>query len=372
MTFRKTWIVAIIVIVAGVVGYSYISKMKKAPKKKVNKTLVIAPYMEVTNGIAPLIIEGSGQVKAKDRIDIFSEVNGVLQKTNKDFRIGVSFKKGELMIKINDSEFRASLYARHSDFQNLITSLLPDIKLEFPDEFDKWYDYLTTMEIDKPLKPLPEVKSKKEKFFITGRNIYSSYYGIRNLEARLDKYNIRAPFTGIVTESNVNPGTLIRIGQKIGVFSNTDVFELELSVKAVDANLISVGDMTEIISPEGGAVCKGRVARINAAIDLNTQTVSVFIETSDKGLREGMFVKARISAGSMNNVFEMPRNILVENSYVYVIKSDSTLKLQEIDVVRFLDKSVVTKGFTDGTKIVSRNIPGIFPGMKIIPQSSKK
>jgi RND family efflux transporter MFP subunit len=228
------------------------------------------------------------------------------------------------------------------------------------------------MEVDQSLKPLPEIKSKKEKFFITGRKIYSSFYSIRNLEARLDKYNIRAPFTGIVTESNVNPGTLIRVGQKIGVFSNTDVFELEISIKAGDAGLITAGDKADIISPEDGTLWKGRVARINAAIDLNTQTVSVFIESSEQGLREGMFVKTRISGGMLDNVFEIPRNILVENRYVYIVNPDSTLKRHEIDAVRFLDKSVITKGFTDGTRIVSRNIPGIFPGMKIIPQLSSK
>jgi RND family efflux transporter MFP subunit len=276
------------------------------------------------------------------------------------------------MIKVDDSEFRAGLYAQRSDFQNLITSVLPDIKLEFPGEFQKWYDYLTAMEVDQPLKQLPEIKSKKEKFFITGRKIYSSFYSIRNLEARLDKYNIRAPFPGIVTESNVNPGTLIRVGQKIGVFSNTDVFELEISIKANDVNLISIGDKADIISPEDGTICNGKVSRINAAIDLNTQTVSVFVESRDSRLREGMFAKARISGGSMDNVYEIPRNILVENRYVYVITPDSSLERREIDAVRFLDKSVIIKGFADGTRIVSRNIPGIFPGMKIVPQSSNK
>ncbi len=372
MTVRKTWIVAVIVLVAGVIGFNYISKMKKAPKKRVNKSRVIAPYMVVKNSTVPLTIHGSGQVKSKDRIDIYSEVNGVLQKHNKDFRTGVFFKKGELMIQVDDSEFRASLYAQRSDFENLITALLPDIKLEFPDQFDKWYNYLTSLDVDKNLKPLPKVNSQKEKFFITGRKVYSSFYTIRNLETRLDKYNIRAPFDGVVTESNVNPGTLIRVGQKIGVFSNTNMFELELSVKALDANLISRGDKAQIISSEDGTIWQGRVARINAAIDINTQTVSVFIESSGKGLREGMFVKAVIASGTISNVFEIPRNILVENQWVYTINDDSTLSRKEINVVRFLNKSVIVKGFEDGTKIVSRNIPGIFPGMKVTPQPSSK
>ena len=335
MTVRKTWIISLVLLVAGVIGFIYISKMKKAPKRRVNQTKVIAPYLVVKNSSMPLIITSSGQVKAKDRIDIFSEVNGVLLPSKKDFRAGVAFNKGELMIRVDDSEFKASLLAKRSEFENQITALLPDLKLEFPDEFSKWYNYLTSMDIDKNLKPLPKANSKKEKFFITGRKIYSTFYSIRNLEARLEKYNIRAPFTGVVTESNVNPGTLIRVGQKIGVFSNTDLFEISLPVSAADVNLVAVGDNAEIISPDGSTVLQGKVTRINAAIDVNTQTVNVFVESSEKGLREGMFVNARITGGTVNNVFKIPRSILIENRSIYTIQPDSTLKLITINPVRF-------------------------------------
>ena len=371
MTLRKTWVLAILLLIIGVIGFRVLSNMKKAPKKKIKNITVIAPYVIVENGSIPLVLEGSGQVKAKYRIDIFSEVNGVLQNTRKDFRTGVHFKKGELMIKIDDTEFRASIYSKRSDFQNLITALLPDIKLEFPSEFDKWYNYLLLLDINKPLKKLPEVKSQKEKFFITGRKVYSNYFAIRNLETRLEKYNIRAPYSGVVTESHVNPGTLIRAGQKIGVYSNTDVFEVEISLKASDANIISIGDQATIISTEDGTVMPGRVARINSAIDVSTQTVSVFIESTDKRLREGMFVKAQIESGIINDAFAIPRDILTENQYVYVIKADSSLERKKIQAVRFLKKNVIIKGFPDGTKIVSRTIPGIFPGMKVKPVGQK-
>jgi multidrug efflux pump subunit AcrA (membrane-fusion protein) len=368
MTARKTWITGLIILIVGIIGYVQISKMKKAPQKKENRSQVIAPYFVVKNGTESLIIEGTGQVKSKDRIDIFSEVNGILQKTKKDFRPGVQFKKGEMMIKIDDSEYKASLYSKRSDFENLITSLLPDIKLEFPDEFNKWYNYLISLNIDSPLKPLPNVKSQKEKFFITGKKVYSTFYTIRNMETRFDKYNIRAPFNGVITESNVNPGTLIRSGQKIGIFSNTDVFEIKISVKAVDANLINTGDIAKIFSTDDNKYHSGKVARINPAIDLNTQTVSIFIESDDKSLREGMFVEAKINAGEISNVFELPRSILTENQWIYIINDDSTLKRERINAVRYLTNSVIVDNLPDNTKVLSRNIPGIFPDLKVIPK----
>ncbi len=367
MTVRKTWIIAILILILGGFAYVYISGLKKSPKRKAKSQTVVAPYLLVKNADLPLIVEGSGQLIAKNRIEIFAEVNGVLQKTQKDFRAGTHFRKGELMISIDATEHRANLYAQRSEFQNLITSLLPDMKMEFPEETEKWENYLNSITVEKNLPPIPETNSKKEKFFVTGRKVYSTFYGIKNLEARLDKYLIRAPFTGIVTQSNINPGGLVRTGQKIGVFSNTDLFELELSVKASDASFIKVKDKAIIISADGNQQWTGIVSRINAAIDINTQTVSIFIETKGDGLREGMFPKARIESGVHENVYEIPRNLLTENEYIFSIANDSTLVRTQIYPVRFLEKSVIVKGLPNLTKILGRNIPGAFSGMKVIP-----
>ena len=369
MTVRKTWIIAIIILILGGIAYVYISGMKKSPKRKIESRTVLAPYLVVKNTDLPLIVEGSGQLIAKNRIEIFSEVNGVLQKTQKDFRAGTQFRKGELMISVDATEHKANLFAQRSEFQNLITSLLPDIKMEFPGEIEKWENYLNSITIEKNLPPIPETNSKKEKFFVTGRKVYSTFYGIKNLEARLEKYLIRAPFTGIVTQSNINPGGLVRTGQKIGVFSNTDLFEMEMSVKSSDASLIKVKDFATIISADNKQQWTGIVSRVNAAIDLNTQTVSVFIETKGDGLREGMFPTAHIESGIHKNVYEIARNLLTENEFIFTIATDSTIVRTRIHPVRFLEKSVIVKDLPDQTKILEKNIPGIFSGMKVVPVS---
>lgn len=372
MTVRKTWIIAILLLIFAGFGFVYLSGLKKSPKRKGDAKTIIVPYIEVKNQDLPLIVEGSGQLVAKSRIEIYAEVNGVLQKLNKDFRAGTSFHKGELMIVVDATEHIANLYAQRSEFQNLVTSLLPDIKLEFPDEIEKWDDYLNSLTVEKSLPAIPETSSKKEKFFVTGRKVYSTYYNIKNLEARLEKYFIRAPFNGIVTQSNINPGGLIRSGQKIGVFSNTNLFELELAVKANDAAFVKINDKATVFSDGNEQQWTGFVSRINAAIDINTQTVDIFIETKGDGLREGMFPNARIESGIHENAYEIPRNLLIENEFIYTVSDDSTLAKTKINPIRFLEKSVIVKGLPDKTKMLEKNIPGVFPGMKVVPSFSNQ
>ena len=372
MKARKTWIVAIAILIAGIFGYSYISGLKKPPKRKAVQKTTLALTTEVKNTNLPLIVEGSGQIRAKNRIDIFAEVNGVLQPTPKDFRTGQVYAEGDLLISIDNKEFKANLMAQRSEFQSLVTSILPDIKLEFPEEQKKWDNYLNSIVVNKPVPQLPATNTQKEKFFVTGRKVFTTYYNIKNLEARLDKYTLRAPYKGIVTASNINPGGLVRSGQKLGSFSNTNVYELELSVSASEASLVKVGDKAEIYSHEDNSIWEGIVSRINSAININTQTVSIFIETSSEGIKEGMFPNARIYSGTISDVYSLPRNLVFENSWIYYVDNDSTLQKVDIHPVRFLEKTVIVKDLPNGLRILDKNIPGSFIGLRVEPVLSIK
>jgi multidrug efflux pump subunit AcrA (membrane-fusion protein) len=367
MNARKSWILAFLLSVVGIVAFVYISKMKQPPKQAVKKGTVIAPFFTITNGSSPLIISGSGQVRAKNRIDLFSEVNGVLLPQQKDFRAGMGFDKGQVLVSIDATEQKANLFAQRSEYQNLITALMPDIKLEFPNEVPKWEHYLNNIQINKTIPEIPTVSSDKEKYFITGRKVYSTYYNIQNLEARLDKYTLIAPFSGVVTESLINPGGLVRAGQKLGSFSNLGLFEIEVSIPAEDAQYIKVDNQAALVLNGQAGLWQGKVARINPAINLNTQTVSVFIESNSAGLREGMFPTANISCGDIEGVVEIPRNLLINNEWIYYIDRDSTLQRKEVKPIRFQDKTVITNRLENGTKVLAKNIPGSFIGMKVIP-----
>ena len=370
MTVRKSWVIAVVVLVATFFAFKLISEGKSGVSKSTKKADKVAMYKIVKNTKQPLVIEASGQLKSKHTYDMYSEVTGVLKVGGKEFRTGTRFRKGELMIRIDDSEVKAQLFSQRSDFQNLVTSIIPDIKIEFPNEFSKWETYLNEFEIENNIKSIPELSSTKEKYFISGKKIFTQYYAIKNLEARYNKYNLRAPFNGVVTQTSLKPGGLVRSGQKMGVFSNMDTFELEVSVKASEAKYINTGDEVEIFSSDYIHTWKGKVVRINGAIDLNSQTVSVFIETKGKDLKDGMYLSVELKSKPIDNAILISRSILHNNSFVYLVK-DSALVETKINPVKYNEKTVVVDNILDGAKLVSRNISGSFPGMRVTPKEVK-
>ena len=351
-----------------VIGAFYVVKVMIAsnqrPQRKVKKIVKTVFTDVVENKDIPIIINANGNLVAKNKIDLYSEVQGILKPLSKDFKAGTTYKKGEVILRINSEEHYANLQAQKSNLFNSITSIMPDIRLDYPEEYEKWQKYLQSFDFKKTTPTLPETNSEKEKFFISGRNIYTTYYNVRNMEVRLSKYTIRAPYTGILTETFVNPGSLVRQGQKLGEFIDPRVYEMEIAISATYRDLLQKGKKVDLHNLEKTKSWTGKVVRVNGKIDQTSQTIKVYIQINSGDLKEGMYLEADLLVKSEKDAYEISRKVLVNNNSVYIV-NDTILKLVPVTPIYFKDQSVIIKGLPDGSKILSKNVPGAYDGMLI-------
>lgn len=341
----------------------YIINKNQAPKPTFKKNISEVFVEPVLNKEIPIVLSANGNLMSKNKIEIFSEVQGVLQSSNKLFKPGTTYFKNEVLLSINSDEFYASLQSQKSNLFNLITAVLPDIRLDFPSDFKKWQDYLNSYNINKTVPKLPEFNSEKEKYFISGRGILTAYYNVKNLEVRLSKHQIKAPFTGVLTEALVTPGTLIRSGQKLGEFIDTSVYEMEVSISAQYADMLKVGNTVSLLNMDKSKEYTGKVVRVNGKIDQVSQTINAYIELVHPDLREGMFLEANLIAKSEQNAIEISRKLLINNEAVFTLENDSILTLKKVLPVYFGAETTVIKGLKDGELLVSKPVPGAFDGM---------
>ena len=218
--------------------------------------------------------------------------------------------------------------------------------------------------MNKSLPTLPEMTTEKEKLFIAGRNINSTWYNVKNIEERLLKFAIYAPFDGILTESNVDKGALVRAGQKLGEFISPNVLELEVAVNSTYADFLKVGNTVQLTTVDGSKTYSGKVSRINSLIDPATQTIQAFIRVSGKGLREGMYLEAELEARQIEDAFEISRKLLVSNNELYKLEGD-VIKLTKITPVHFTENTVIVKGLENGDQVLSKSLPGAYDGMNV-------
>jgi multidrug efflux pump subunit AcrA (membrane-fusion protein) len=362
-----TKLIAILLVAGAFFGAKAIIGNKKKNKPKVTVNAPTAFVVNAKNESIPVNVKETGRLSAKYKVDLYAEVQGIMQASNKEFKAGTSFNKGENLVQIKSDDFYANLQAQKSVFQNLIARILPDIKLDYPTVYSKWDEYLKGFDIKKTIPPLPEPSSEKEKLFLTGKDIYTTYYKTKNLEITYQKYTLSAPFNGILTEALVTPGSLVRNGQKLGEYINPSEYELELAVSKALINTITIGKKVTITNPENIAQkWEGTVSRINGKVNATTQTVQIFVTVKGDHLKEGMYMQATIAGQEKLNAIEISRNLLIDDNKIYTVSSDSLLQLKTVSIIHKSEKTAIVQGVTDGEIILYKPIPGAYSGMKVV------
>lgn len=355
----------IVLIAIGFFIASSLTGRERPQRQQAEKVSQSVMVETVQNTNIPTRVLESGILTAKNRIELFSEVQGVMEPTRQEFKPGTSYRRGELMIKIRDDDYSANLRSQKSNLHNLITSALPDLRLDFPEAYVKWDQYIRDFDINKPTPTLPEPTTEQEEFYITGKNIYTTYYATKNMELVYNKYNLHAPFTGILTEALVNPGSLVRPGQKLGDFIDPSVYELELAIGKSFYPYISVGQKVMVHEGETSTrEWEGKIIRINGRVDQATQTVKAFIVLEGEDLKEGMFLEAEIHGKEETSAVEVNRNLLIDNSELFVVK-DGILESRIIEPVYFSESRAIVRGLNDGDQLVVKPVVGGYHGMEV-------
>lgn len=369
----------IISAVAGVIvlglaffGASRIAGMKTAPPKKavavVYKDVAVEP---VTNTAVPTTLHVQGQLVAYNKIGIFSEVGGTLVETGRPFKRGTYFPKGSTLARIDAEEARLNLLSQRSNLMNVITAIMPDLKIDYPEEFARWESYLMSFDPEQSTPALPKTSSDRAKLFIASRNLASQYYSIKSAEERLSKYVITAPFGGVLTQANINPGAVVRVGQQLGELMNTATYELEATVATTDLKYIDAGDRVRLSSDDVSGDWTGTVSRIDSQVDPGTQTVSVFIRVNGKNLREGMYLRGEVATDPIDNAVAIPRQMLIDQGGVYVVR-DTVLEIQPVELIKVDGETAIVRGIPDGTPLVQGTVGGAYEGMRVNVQRPGK
>jgi multidrug efflux pump subunit AcrA (membrane-fusion protein) len=366
---RKNIISAIITVMILALGFAILKTMSAQKKSTVSDVVVKKDRrtVKVSNfspGVQVNEIDIDGRVRAHERVNLTAKVQGVMQESGKSIKEGKFFKKGDLLFSIDNREAGFTLKAQKSALMTAITQMMPDLKFDHPQSFEGWLEYLNQFNVDQPISPLPSPKTDQEKYYVTGKNIYSQYYNIKSQETRLSEYNIYAPFSGVITAINVFPGTLISPGQVLASMINTEQFEISTPIPLSDLKYVNVGQSVELSSSDLSKKWNGKVNRIGTQIDATTQNIPIYISVFGQGLKDGMYLKGKLVGQQLKEVTKLPKDIFLSTEEVFVVV-DSTLMAKAITPIKRLSDYVLVQGLSPEDMVVTGSLAGLFEGQKV-------
>lgn len=362
---------AIAIVIAGYGGCSLLAGMKKAPERKnAEKTIRLVKTKTISNDTLVKKSPLNGKLIVQNKLEIYPEVTGTLVGGSHPFKVGQAFNAGEVLLQIDGSEAMMNLNAQRSAFINAVAQILPDVKLDYEDAFPVWLTFFNSLRAESTLPTLPEPQQEKLKQFLAARNIYQLYFNIKSLEERQSKFIITAPYNGVVSEGNLNVGTVLRAAQKAGTYIQNDAYELEAALPAADAMKVQVGQTVQLHFKGDKTLYTGKIVRVAANVDPMSQRVSVYASVEGKNLREGLYMEGSIALSEVSDAVKIDRSLLFDENKVFVV-ADSILQEKSVMVLDLQGEYALVKGLSNGDQLLDQFIEGAYVGMPVRIENKK-
>ncbi len=346
---------------------AYAVKNKPAPKKSMKQEdALYVKAKKVMNEQVVSSVTHQGRISSYETVSLAAEVNGRIMEGHVPFKEGENFNKGDLLIRIYNEDIKAALAAGKSSFLQKLSSVLPDLQVDFPEEYDKWKQFFTSIDVHKELPQLPEIHSEKEQVFMASAGILSEYYSLEKQEINLNKYNIYAPFDGSFQQVKRQVGAVAGMGADLASIVRTDRLEVVVPVPPKDAKWIEPGNKVTLTGSDDHKTT-GTVTRIADFLDENTQSVKIYVKYLPQGkqsFRIGEFVDATFYIQKQAVGMAIPREALVSEKKVYIVKNHH-LQLKKISVERELNDAVVISGLDNGTLVVTESLVDVQEGDEV-------
>ena len=185
---------------------------------------------------------------------------------------------------------------------------------------------------------------------------------------------IMSPVNGVVERRNVENGERVARGAELFTLVRTDILELTAAVPARRASALARGQ--EVRFTADGRNIVGRVARVSPTIDLQSQSVTVFVQVpnGNGALKGNTFATGQIIERSLTGQLVIPQAAIRQTAatagavlFVWKVAGGTLaradVKLGIVDEVRGVVQ--VLAGLAVGDEIVVGNVGLLGAGMKV-------
>lgn len=343
----------------------FLIAQKEAPP--VRRSIEARRYVKVEpvtyRQIASQVSE-KGRLASITEIDIVAEASGRIEPGQVALKEGSKFSKGDVLFQVYPDEAILSLKARKSLYQNTLAGIIPDLVIDFPEAEEDFTTFFSSIEVDKALPPMPEIKSDKLKIFLASRNVISEYYSIQRDELQLKRRTVRAPFKGTYKEVYMEPGAYTNTGGRVARAIQTDQLEMEVALVREEAAWVKLGDPVQVVSETRSLTWEGQVIRKSQFVDENTQSQTLFIRITpnkDQSLLAGEYLRAVFPVRPIEGVMEIPRNSVFNSNEVFVVRQGRLAK-ETIEVIKENERTLIFKGIPEGDTIVVQQLINVSEG----------
>ncbi|TKJ75911.1 efflux RND transporter periplasmic adaptor subunit [Pseudomonas koreensis] len=173
-----------------------------------------------------------------------------------------------------------------------------------------------------------------------------------------NRYELRAPFDGVVVEKHLTPGEVVDEATAAFTLSDLSRVWVTFGVSPKDLNKVQVGKAVTVSAPELNAEVTGSVAYVGSLLgeQTRTATVRVTLENPQGSWRPGLFVTALVATDSREAKVAVPETAIqtVEDKPTVFVRTDDGFEARAVELgSRAAGHVEITQGLEPGAQVAS-------------------
>lgn len=342
-----------------------LNKKPQPKEKSFNPFAVMGEYAYADD--IRLQVTAQGEAQAQTEIDLVPEVGGKIVYVSPNFIQGGTFRKGETLIRVDDSDYKVAVIRAESGVAQAEQSLAQEIaegEIALRDFEELGRGEPTALALRKPQRQRAEAALQAAQAELQAANL------------QLTRTYVKAPFNGRVKAKNSDLGQFVSPGFRLGRIFSTNVFEVRLPLTDPDLEKLNLPiafvakNRTSAPEVKLSAQVAGReqiwtahIMRTDSSYDTQTRALFAIAEINDpygKGVSQngmplapGLFVTANIDGQKIDNVIVLPRDGLRPEDKVYVVDEVGKAEIRDVTVIDTTPEiAVLSAGVAPGELII--------------------
>ena len=371
-------------------------KMRPNPTaKEIIQKIPFVEVIEVKKEKLPSNLISFGTVRPRTQTTLIAEVSGIIEAvapfTEKNsssvvnnsphsFRAGGFFKKGDLLLKIEDTHLKTTIAEARANLRRYELLLIQEKEMAKQARIE-WGDRNWNNASDL-VKRTPQIQKAEAE-------MVAAMARLNQTEKDLSRSEVRAPFEGRILR------TMVDVGQQVGSGSSAALAEiyalgsaeidLSLSRSEIDFLGFKDGQMqnssstisVHVLSEDNKVVHSGILERSEGVVDSRTRLTKLVAtvqqcfanpfttKINNYGLEVGQFVKLRLF-GNESEVFVVPDSAFRDQNTLLVVDDEKRLFSRKVDVIHRFDQEVwVENGLVSGELVCTTPIDITAEGMEV-------
>jgi RND family efflux transporter MFP subunit len=259
-----------------------------------------------------------GELIAYQQVDLYAKENSFVKKVYVD--VGSEVNEGQLLVAMEEPELASQLAAAESNIKSREA-----VYTASKANYSRLYETSKTPGTISP-NDLEQAAARQSADLAQLEAAKAAYKQIAELQGYLQ---IKAPFSGVISARNVNPGAYVGPsgkGSEFPLFTLQEQKKLRLVVSVPEAYTSYLSQKNEVsftVRALPNQHFKAQVKRLAGAIDnrLHSQRIEMDVNNNDKKLLPGMVAEVNVPLPSSDSTFVVPKSSVVNSTEsVFVIR----------------------------------------------------